>query len=241
MNREQEVMSLLCDLTRGSPILADLASEVVCAYSEGGSGDPMGRVLEEVVRPSSSGVGGGVNMAAFTAALIGALGLEGVELATLCSLAMYGPVPIPAAVATRVTSAIIVAMVPEGKHTADQVMQRLLKRRLVRGHPNMVLVPSGGGDGACLYQVPRPIIDGVVHGMEDVEIVLYTAVAHKAIQATPTMMTSLYHAALSRGLLQTVTGGGMGTLDVFEELYKPIASVLKRNDDQQRKGIPPPS
>ena len=237
-NEEQEVMSLLCDLTRGSPVLANITSEVVCAYCEGGGEGAIERLVTEVVRPSLiADRTEGNDLLAHVCILIGGLKLDRIEHLTLCTLAMYGPRPIPSTILAKVVNIILSALPNSRQNTVDRVVQQLLRRRLVRWHPGVVLMPTV----SCvnkLYQIPQLVMDAALYGMEDADIVLAAGVAHKAIigeiphrdhiHATPTMMTSLYCVALSRGLIQTVTtfvSSGLVSLDLYTELYRPIAQI----------------
>ena len=230
-NEEQKVMSLLCDLTRGSPVLADITSEVVCTYCEGGEG-AMERLVREVVQPSMATNGTKENdLLAHICLLIGGLELDMIEHLALCSLAMYGSCPIPSPVLTKAIE-IILSVLPDCQYNVDHVVQQLLRRRLVKLHPGVVFAPSVSCTNT-LYQIPQLVIDAVLHGMEDAEIILAAGIAHKAIvseitQATPTMMKSLYCVALSRGLIQTATtfvSSGLASLDLYTELYRPIAHI----------------
>ena len=59
--------------------------------------------------PVTTGVEGGDTMLAYMGAMIGALGLDSTEHMILCSLAMCGPCPIPAAMLGRVIDIILSA------------------------------------------------------------------------------------------------------------------------------------
>lgn len=221
MNQEQEVMSLLCDFTCGSPVLADIASEVMCTFCEN-CDNPIQGLMTEVLQPLGSSVKE-QGLTAYMDVMIRALKLNVVEYTALCSLAMYGPCPIPAPILTNAIK-IILSSLPGCKYTTDHVVQHLLKRRLVKSHPSIVMMSSVDSANR-LYCVPHLIIDATLYGMDDKELVLAAGIAHKAI-INSTMVSSCYSVALSKALLQTALNfmptSGHAYLDVFTELCRPI-------------------
>ena len=228
-NRDQVVLAQLASLTYGCPDLSKLMAEVVyrqCLRSN----NPLDDLASQLVRPVMAQAEPD-RLLTFFDYIINLFDMDTPQYFVLQVLAMFGPVPILQSVAVRVQTLVMAAT--SGGRSCD-FLQRLVDSCLLKVYPSPVVVATSMMGRRSLYSVPCHVCEAVLRSVDERDVILAIATAHKAV--TMEMATGggwngdqsalLFCAGLCRGLASTAEGYGdsLGT-SCMGELYRPLVQL----------------